>query len=105
MKAGEVVLILGAGASATSLNSQSKPVKQSGALAATIAERAGLPYEKEKLAEVLTAVRGEILSDPQLNAIYAREYQGIQPSSELNRLFSYTWRRVYTWNIDDALLN
>jgi hypothetical protein len=49
MKAGEVVLILGAGASATSLNSQSKPVKQSGALAATIAERAGLPYDKEKM--------------------------------------------------------
>ena len=60
MKSGEVVLVLGAGASATSLNSQSQPVKQANALAATIAQRAGLPYSGEKLAEVLTAVHGEI---------------------------------------------
>jgi hypothetical protein len=53
----------------------------------------------------LTAARGEVLSDQQLHTIYAREYQGVQPSPELNRLFSFTWRRLYTWNIDDALLN
>jgi hypothetical protein len=49
MRNGEVVLILGAGASATSLNAQSKPVKQAGALATLIAERAGLPYNGEMI--------------------------------------------------------
>uniref|UniRef100_E6VBZ2 Novel STAND NTPase 5 domain-containing protein n=1 Tax=Rhodopseudomonas palustris (strain DX-1) TaxID=652103 RepID=E6VBZ2_RHOPX len=104
MKIGEAVLILGAGASASSLNRASEPVKVGLALAELIATRAGLPYNGEKLTEVLSA-SAKTLSKKQIIDILAREYIGIQPSSELERLFSFTWKRVYTWNIDDALLN
>jgi hypothetical protein len=104
MKIGEVVLILGAGASASSRNRQQEPVKVGLALAQIIAERAGLPYGGEKLTEVLGAV-SRTLSKQQVTDILIREYVGIQPSSELESLFSFSWKRIYTWNIDDALQN
>ncbi|MGJ4889025.1 SIR2 family protein [Bradyrhizobium sp. HKCCYLRH3099] len=105
LKAGEVVLVLGAGASADCKNTQGQKVKQSRALAETIANRAGLPYNNEDLSVVLTAVKGGILSAQQINLILTKEYQGIEPSSDLEDLFAFAWRRLYTWNIDDAILN
>lgn len=102
---GEVVLVLGAGASFTSKNAQGEPVAQSDALAKIIAQRAGLPYGGESLPMVLTAVKGTILSNSQLNSIYQKEYMKVDPSIELINLFNYTWKRVYTWCIDDALEN
>jgi SIR2-like domain len=104
MASGEVVLILGAGASATSQNARGEPVKVGLALAETIAERAGMPYGGEKLTDVLSATSA-ILSKQQLIDLLVREYVGVRPARELEQLFSYSWRRVYTWNIDDALLN
>ncbi|WP_225206712.1 P-loop NTPase [Novosphingobium huizhouense] len=102
---GEAIVVLGAGASFTSKNAQNKPVAQAENLSRIIAERAGLPYEGEVLPLVLSAVTGRILSEPQLHAIYKREYTKVEPSSELVSLFSYTWKRIYTWCIDDALDN
>ncbi|MBB5049489.1 hypothetical protein HNR60_004267 [Rhodopseudomonas rhenobacensis] len=104
MKVGEVILILGAGASATSQNSRGEPVKVGLGLAELIAKRAGLPYAKEKLTDVLSAT-STVLSRQQVTELLAREYVGVKPSRELEQLFAYSWRRVYTWNIDDALLN
>lgn len=104
MNVGEVVLILGAGASASSLNAKSENVKVGLALAKLLAERAGLAYSGEKLTEVLSAV-SNTLSRQQVTDILTREYVGIKPSRELERLFSFSWKRLYTWNIDDALLN
>jgi hypothetical protein len=104
MNIGEVILVLGAGASASSVNARSEPVKIGLALAKLIAERAGLRYGGEKLTEVLSATSG-ILSKRQVIDLLAREYIGIKPSRELEQLFSFSWKRLYTWNIDDALLN
>ncbi|MBR1204383.1 MULTISPECIES: SIR2 family protein [unclassified Bradyrhizobium] len=104
MKLGEVILILGAGASASSKNSKGEDVKVGLNLAKVVAERAGMPYNREKLTDVLAAT-SSVLSRAQLIDLLRREYVGIIPSSELEHLFSYSWRRVYTWNIDDALLN
>lgn len=102
---GETILVLGAGASFTSKNAQGQPVAQADYLAKIVAERAGLPYNGENLPLVLTAVKGTILSGAQLNSIYIREYTKTDPSKELVSIFKYTWRRVYTWCIDDTLDN
>lgn len=102
---GEAVLVLGAGASFTSKNATGKNVAQGDALASMIADRAGLPYQGEPLTAVLTAVQGAILSDAALRQIYIREYKGVTPSPELTDLFKYTWRRIYTWCVDDAIDN
>lgn len=101
---GEVVLILGAGASFTSTNAAGNPVKQADDLAAEIAKRAGLEYAGEKLPEVLAASKS-ILSDSVIHRIYENEYKGINPSSELEDIFRYTWKRLYTWCIDDGVDN
>ena len=64
MKIGEVVLVLGAGASASSLNARSESVKVGLALAKLIAGRAGMPYNGETLTEVLSAVSGTLSRRP-----------------------------------------
>jgi hypothetical protein len=105
MSRGEAMLVLGAGATSTSTNARGERVKLARDLAAEIAGRAALPYAGEKLTDVLDAVRGKYLSDVQIRAILTEEYRGISPSPDLELLFRVCWRRVYTWNIDDAIEN
>ena len=106
VSAGDVVLILGAGASAACMTGQGAPVRQGAELALLIAEKAGLQFEEEdELSDVIGAVKGNRLSEQQITAILTSEYTRITPSQELEALFDYTWKRVYTWNIDDALQN
>ena len=105
MQLGEAVLVLGAGASYTSENTAGEHVKQGDELAKVLSERAGLEYGGESLPVVLTAVRGNILSDMEIWRVYEREFKGIKPSYELESIFKYAWRRIYTWSIDDALDN
>lgn len=102
---GETMLVLGAGASVTSKNACGDPLKASAALSKVLAEEAGLPYKNETLVEVLGAVRGDILSDVAILKVYSEQYKNCTPSSELSQLFSYCWRRIYTWNIDDTVEN
>lgn len=101
---GNAVLLLGAGTSASSLNAQNQNVKLGKALAAEIANMAGLPYGGEDLPDVIQAVRPRI-SQVQLEQLFTREFTRIVPAAELNELFQYSWRRLYTWNIDDAIEN
>jgi tetratricopeptide (TPR) repeat protein len=102
---GEGVLVLGAGASASSLNRRGEPVKQASALSRALTERAGLTYSNESLWEVLSAIKGGILSASQIELMLSEEYLDVIPSQELRELFKYTWKRVYTWNIDDSINN
>ena len=53
VKEGRVVLILGAGASATSRNRNNGPVLQAKRLAEQLATQGGLTYSNEELPEVL----------------------------------------------------
>ncbi|MCW2283173.1 tetratricopeptide (TPR) repeat protein [Rhodoblastus acidophilus] len=102
---GDAVLFLGAGASATSTNSKGERVKQGRALAERLATEAGFPYAGEPLPDVLEAVTGHRISKQQFVDILQAEYTSTTPSDELKKLFKYSWRRIYTWNIDDAIEN
>jgi tetratricopeptide (TPR) repeat protein len=102
---GEAVLILGAGASATSTLANGDRVKQAWTLSKLLAEKAGLQFADDSLWDVITASIGPRLSEMQYHKILQVEYTGVQPSVELQSLFDYTWRRAYTWNIDDAVEN
>ncbi len=104
VKDGNTVLLLGAGTSATSLNAQGQKVKLGKALACELAEMAGFPYTNEDLPEVIEAVNPRV-SDVQLHQLFRKEFTRITPAAELNELFQYSWRRLYTWNIDDAIEN
>lgn len=105
LKDGNIVLALGAGASATSLNSQGEKVRQGKALAELLTTKVGLPYAGEELPEVLPGIVGPRISQKQFEDILRLEYTKIQPSDEIQNLLKYTWRRIYTWNIDDSINN
>lgn len=104
VKDGHAVLLLGAGTSATSLNAQGQTVKLGKALAGELAEMAGFPYANEDLPDVIQAV-GPRVSEVQLHQLFRKEFTRITPAAELKELFQYSWRRLYTWNIDDAIEN
>jgi hypothetical protein len=104
VKDGNAVLLLGAGTSATSLNALGQKVKLGKALAGELAKMAGLPYANEDLPDVIQAVSPR-LSEGQLHQLFRAEFTRILPAAELNELFQYSWRRLYTWNIDDAIEN
>src|ERR1700755_668969 len=102
---GEIILVLGAGASVTSTNSKGERVRLGGSLAELLANEAGLEYNGEDLPDVIGAVVGPRLSEAQFHRILSDEYTKVTPSTELSDLLSYTWRRLYTWNIDDSVGN
>lgn len=104
VKDGNAVLLLGAGTSATSLNMQGQTVKIGKALAGELARMAGLPYANEDLPDVIQAVSPRV-GDVKLHELFRKEFTRIVPASELNELLNYSWRRLYTWNIDDAIEN
>lgn len=101
---GEATLVLGAGATFGSINSERRPVLLGNQLAKRIAEAAGQNYSGETLTEVLGGI-SDLLSQVKIQKIYESEYRGVIPSNELSDLFKYTWKRVYTWNIDDSIQN
>jgi tetratricopeptide (TPR) repeat protein len=101
---GEAVLVLGAGASASSRNRYQEPVRQSEALAELLATRAGFPYQRESLTTVLSGIT-EFLSDQKIVDIYIDQFKEIEPANDIQALSNFTWRRLYTWSIDDAINN
>src|SRR4051812_4791548 len=80
---GDALLVLGAGASAGSKNRFGKSVKSGAELAKTFCKNAGLPFQNEPLPTVYEAIRGQRLSDVQIQAILKREYCDTTPSPEL----------------------
>jgi tetratricopeptide (TPR) repeat protein len=105
LQLGQAVLVLGAGASAGSINRYGKPIKTGAELARTLCDEAGLPFNNEPLPTVYEAVRGARLSDVQIRAILQKEFSDVTPSTELEKLFSVCWRRLYSFNIDDSVDN
>jgi hypothetical protein len=102
LEQGNVVLVLGAGASAASQNRKRENVKSGLALARYLAQEAGFEYAGETLQVVLSAAR-PVLGDQRLLRVYTEEFRDIIPADDIRRISNYTWRRLYTWNIDDAL--
>lgn len=105
LERGEVVLVLGAGASASSENRDGDPVKLARALAEAVADLASMPYANETLTEVLGAVEGSLVSRQRIDELLVHEYAKVTGCADLERLFDFTWRRIYTWNYDDGLEN
>lgn len=99
---GNVVLVLGAGATASSHDRAGQPLKSSKALAVYLAEKAGLKYTDEGLQDVVTAVQ-QVLGESATNELISSQYKDCRPSPEIIDLFTFSWKRIYTFNIDDAI--
>lgn len=103
IRRGRAFLALGAGASKTSRNRFGKEVLLGGGLAQLLCDEAGIPYSNEPLKDVISATIPSIISEARFHEILREQFFNITPSKELNALLKFSWKRLYTWNIDDAI--
>lgn len=101
IKAGELILFLGAGASYGCKTATGQPVPMAETLASQMAIAAGFPYEGEPLDQVYEAARGKL--GARLDGLLQASFKHVTPSFEYDRLAAYPWKRIYTLNIDDGL--
>ena len=102
LQAGKIVLVLGAGASSNSQNRNRQPILGSTDLAKLLSKKCDFTYSNEPLTEVFEAAQ-TVLGESELKDLLTLHYSDCQPSEELGNIFRFTWRRVYTFNIDDAM--
>lgn len=103
IRTGELVLVLGAGANVGSTNRRNEQIVFGEQLAEKLAISASMEYHGEDLSEVSSAV-SHVMGKDKINQILIDQFRYCNPSQSLNDLFSFTWKRVYTWNYDDALI-
>lgn len=102
IESGNAVLVTGAGASLQGRTSSGAPIPTSGQLAEQTAKAANFNYAGEPLADVFDAAKVP-LGTTKLRQIFERSFLNCSPSPTLSSLFGVTWRRVYTFNIDDTI--
>ncbi len=98
---GNVILFLGAGASATSKTKNDDYVPTGGALAKILANIMSIDYHDEPISIVYSAAKN--LLGEELNDILESNFKHTKPSKEYLSLAEYPFARIYTLNIDDAL--
>ncbi|MEN1423192.1 SIR2 family protein, partial [Pseudomonas aeruginosa] len=104
MLAGEVILFLGAGASLTSTNKSGEKICLGNALKDKISEKFHLSTtETDTLGDIYNIAKKRSTSD--LYNILSGEFRDTSPSHEYISLREYSWKRIYTTNIDDSFEN
>jgi len=103
IKKGELVLLLGAGATMSSKDQYGEKLMSGPELAGYLSEKAGMVYSDESLQIVYSAVKQTLGS--RLNDILEDKYRHCLPSDDLISLAVFPWPRIYTINIDDAFDN
>lgn len=102
IKLGRAIPILGAGCSRSAVTKYGRPVLDGEQLAEHLATDLGVPYEGESLGEVVAAhrkIKGEDVS----NNFITKLYKDCRATDYHKKLLQYTWRRIYTFNIDNVI--
>ena len=97
---GRLMLFLGAGASAGSVDAAGEHIPLADALAQELTKEMGWPYTNERLSIVYSAFQSLDLN--RLYSYMRRCLTNTRPSISLRIIASYPWSRIYTANIDDA---
>ena len=97
---GRLMLFLGAGASAGSVDSDGKKIPLADTLAQELSQEMGWPYTDERLSIVYSAAQS--LDPNRLYSYMRHRLTNTRPSSSLRIIASYPWSRIYTANIDDS---
>lgn len=102
---GNVCLVLGAGCSLTSSNGIPEKIPSTSRICELLSEAAGLPYDGEGPKDVFQAVRAPSgpLASADIKEILVRHFMDCTPAPEMNGLVEFSWRRIYTFNIDDVI--
>src|SRR5690349_21465030 len=97
---GRVMLLLGAGASATSSDASGVELPMGAELAKELAGVAKLDYSGEPLSIAYSAAAQT--DSAGLEKFFVRRLTHTKPGPDLLELVRYRWSRIYTLNIDDA---
>jgi hypothetical protein len=97
---GRLMLFLGAGASAGSLDSDNNELPMGDRLAQQLAELMRWSYNGESLSNVYSAINA--IDSAQLHSFLRTRLTNTKPSNELQILATFPWTRIFTLNIDDC---
>lgn len=97
---GRLMLLLGAGASYGSYDSDNVKMPMGEELAEELAALMGWPYNGEALGPVYSAINA--VDSARLHAFLRRRLTNAKPSQALQTIASFPWSRIFTLNIDDC---
>ena len=100
IKKGNVILLLGSGASDGSLNRKGESILSTKELSEALAKESGFEYANESLGEVYAASKQVLGSN--LDRFLEHQFRYCKPSNDYAILAKFPWARIYTTNIDDA---
>jgi len=98
---GRLVLLFGAGASASSKNKLEESIPLGWDLCKILADAMGEDFSDEDLTDVYSAAKS-LLGEQRVQSILEQHYKHCTPSEEYSELLKYPFFRIYTLNIDDA---
>jgi len=97
---GNVILFLGAGASSSSQNRYNDNLRMGDSLAEHMAGYFSEQYDNESLKDVYSSVK--LIHKERINNYFEDVMRYCKPSASYTKIASFSWRRIYTINIDDA---
>ncbi|WP_189363000.1 SIR2 family protein [Mesorhizobium sp. M4A.F.Ca.ET.022.05.2.1] len=97
---GRLMLLLGAGASYGSRDSENLEMPMGDDLAKELAALMGWPYDGEALGNVYSAINA--VDSTRLHKFLRSRLTNTKPSPELQAIASFPWARIFTLNIDDC---
>ncbi|MBS3649719.1 hypothetical protein KEU06_13985 [Pseudaminobacter sp. 19-2017] len=104
LEKGKVVLVTGTGMSVGARNRYGNDIVSTVQLSKLLAETAGFTYSGEELKRVMNAARPRI-GDIRLSEIFRDNFTNCLPSPPLETALRFTWKRLYTFNVDDTVQN
>jgi hypothetical protein len=104
LRQGNVVLFVGAGINENATNGNGSSIKSAAELEALLREKTSIPDPEVTLGDLVDEYRSSV-GDNGLHKLFQDEFDDCTPSINQKKLLSYTWARIYTLNIDDALEN
>lgn len=96
---GRLMLLLGAGASYGSRDSENLEMPMGDDLAKELAALMGWPYDGEALGNVYSAINA--VDSTRLHKFLRSRLTNTKPSPELQAIASFPWARIFTLNIDE----
>lgn len=97
---GDCILLLGAGVSYGSKNSDGQDIVMAEGLSEILCRESGITYEPQRLPKIYSIAKDVLQA--RLIRIFEKLFAETTPSVPLNRLAAHVWPRIYTLNIDDA---
>jgi GTPase SAR1 family protein len=102
LRDGRVILVSGTGLSIGGRNRYGKEIANSEILAKELCKISGFTYNQEPLRQVYQAAES-IASNSEIIKVFRDNFCECTASESLKKLLKFTWKRFYTFNVDDTI--